>query len=337
MASMGNRRGTGAARERPAATATSHNGRNRSPVIEVSGLIKRYSDFTAVNGIDLTVYNGEIFGILGPNGAGKTTTLEMIEGLRNPDGGVIRVTGIDVARDPNAVKRVIGVQLQSTALFDYLSVRELIALFAALYGADTSKTRVDRLIEMVSLQEKSGEYVNALSGGQQQRLSIALAMVNDPKIIFLDEPTTGLDPQARRNLWDVIRMVRDGGKTVVLTTHYMEEAEVLCDRVAVMDHGRIITCDTPRNLMDGLSTNATIRARVDTTAVPEESLRALPSVTSATIRDGQIELHCEDVQATMAGLLGLARQLNLRLDNLTTSSATLEDVFLHHTGRSLRE
>lgn len=322
---------------RSRATSSDAGGSGPAPVIAVSGLVKRYGDFTAVNGVDLTVHDGEIFGILGPNGAGKTTTLEMIEGLREPDGGTIHVAGIDVARDPNAVKRVIGIQLQSTALFDYLSVRELIALFGALYGADTSKATVDRLIDMVSLQEKAGVYANALSGGQQQRLSIALAMVNDPKIIFLDEPTTGLDPQARRNLWDVIRMVRDEGKTVVLTTHYMEEAEVLCDRVAVMDHGRIITCDTPRNLMDGLSTNATIRARVDAAAVPAESFHALPSVTNVVIRDGQIELHSEDVQATMAGLLGLARQFNLRLDSLTTSSATLEDVFLFHTGRSLRE
>src|SRR5690606_36433424 len=187
---------------------------DRLAVIEARGLVKRYDDFSAVNGVDLTVYDGEIFGILGPNGAGKTTTLEMIEGLRVPDGGSIHVAGIDAARDPTAVKRVIGVQLQTTALFDHLSVRELIALFAALYDADTSKATVDRLIDLVSLQEKADAYANALSGGQQQRLSIALALVNDPRIIFLDEPTTGLDPQARRNLWDVIRAIRASGKTV---------------------------------------------------------------------------------------------------------------------------
>ena len=307
------------------------------PVILVRDLVKRYGDFTAVAGIDLAVSHGEIFGILGPNGAGKTTTLEMIEGLRDPDGGTVEVAGIDVRRDPKAVKRVIGVQLQSTALFDYLSVRELIGLFAALYDADTSPARVDRLIDTVSLSEKADSYVNALSGGQQQRLSIALAMVNDPAVIFLDEPTTGLDPQARRNLWDVIRAVQAGGKTVVLTTHYMEEAEILCDRVAVMDHGKIIACDTPRNLTDQLDATATIRARIGDAEVPLARLRGLPGVTSAEVGDGQLEVHTEDVQATMAGLLGLARDFRLRLDNLATSKATLEDVFLRFTGRRLRE
>ena len=318
----------------PAAPATLPGG---PPVILVRGLVKRYGDFTAVAGIDLDVSPGEIFGILGPNGAGKTTTLEMIEGLREPDGGTVEVAGVDVRRDPKAVKRLIGVQLQSTALFDFLSVRELIALFAALYGADTSAARIDRLIDMVSLAEKADAYVNALSGGQQQRLSISLAMVNDPAVIFLDEPTTGLDPQARRNLWDVVRAVQAGGKTVVLTTHYMEEAEILCDRVAVMDHGKIIACDTPRNLTDALDATATIRARIGDADVPLARLRALPSVTSAEVGDGQLEVHTDDVQATMTGLLGLARDYRLRLDNLATSKATLEDVFLRFTGRRLRE
>ncbi|HET9017796.1 MAG TPA: ABC transporter ATP-binding protein [Thermomicrobiaceae bacterium] len=307
------------------------------PVIQVRDLVKRYGDFTAVAGIDLSVAQGEIFGILGPNGAGKTTTLEMLEGLRSPDGGTVEVAGHDVRRDPKSVKRAIGVQLQSTALFDYLTVRELIALFAALYDADTSSARIDRLIDTVSLGEKADAYANALSGGQQQRLSIALAMVNDPTVIFLDEPTTGLDPQARRNLWDVVRAVRAGGKTVVLTTHYMEEAEVLCDRVAVMDHGKIIACDTPRNLTDQLDAATTIRARIGEADVPLARLRALPGATSAEVGDGQLEVHSDDVQATMAGLLGLAREYDLRLDNLATSRATLEDVFLRYTGRSLRE
>ncbi len=308
-----------------------------APIIEIHGLVKRYGSFTAVDGVDLVVREGEIFGILGPNGAGKTTTLEMIEGLRQPDAGTARVAGIDVTRDPTAVKRLIGVQLQSTALFDYLSVRELIALFAALYGADTSRAWVDRLIGMVTLEEKANARVNELSGGQQQRLSIALALVNDPRVVFLDEPTTGLDPQARRNLWDVIRGIRASGKTIVLTTHYMEEAETLCDRVAVMDHGRIIACDTPRNLIDALDTTATIRARLGGGHMSHDLLRGLPAVTSAEVEDGQIVVHTEDVQATMAALLDLASARGLRLDNLATESATLEDVFLHYTGRRLRE
>lgn len=312
-------------------------GVTRDRIIDVSGLVKRYGDFTAVNAIDLTVFDGEIFGILGPNGAGKTTTLEMIEGLREPDAGAVTVAGIDATREPNAVKRVIGVQLQSTALFDFLSVRELIELFCSLYEADASREKVDRLIAMVTLEEKAGNYVNSLSGGQQQRLSIALAMVNDPKVIFLDEPTTGLDPQARRNLWDVIKGLRSGGKTVVLTTHYMEEAEVLCDRIAVMDHGQIIACDTPRNLIDSLDTAATITARVGAADVPSELLQSIPHVLDASQEADHIELHSDNVQATMAGLLEVAERYDIRLDNLTTSSATLEDVFLQFTGRSLRE
>src|SRR5579875_441303 len=235
--------------------------------IAVQGLVKRYGDFTAVNGVSLSVRPDEIFGILGPNGAGKTTTLEMIEGLRPPDAGTVQVAGIDATKNAKAVKRLIGVQLQSTALFDFLTAYELIELFAALYSTDTSKAKVERLIAAVSLQEKAGSRVNELSGGQQQRLSIALALANEPQIVFLDEPTTGLDPQARHNLWDVIKMIRDSGVTVVLTTHYMEEAETLCDRVAVMDHGQIIACDTPRNLIDSLNAPTTIRACIGVAAI----------------------------------------------------------------------
>jgi ABC-2 type transport system ATP-binding protein len=305
-------------------------------VIEIHGLVKRYGDFIAVGGVDLTVYRHEIFGILGPNGAGKTTTLEMVEGLREPDAGSAVVAGIDVARDPTAVKRIIGVQLQTTALFDHLTVRELIELFAALYGVRASQARVDELIGLVSLEEKAGARVNQLSGGQKQRLSIALAMVNDPVILFLDEPTTGLDPQARRNLWDVVLALRDKGKTIVLTTHYMEEAEVLCDRLAIMDHGQIIAQDTPRALIQSLDQAATIRARIDRD-VDLAALEQLPGVTSASVDEDQLELHTNDLAGTLAALLELAGRLGLRLDNLSTASATLEDVFLAYTGRSLRE
>jgi len=306
------------------------------PIIEICGLVKRYGTFTAVDTIDLAVYPNEIFGILGPNGAGKTTTLEMVEGLRTPDAGEIQVAGIDVIRDPVAVKRVIGVQLQSTALFDHLSVRELIELFAALSGGNTSAEWVDRLIGLVQLEEKAGAYVNQLSGGQKQRLSIALAMVNDPTVIFLDEPTTGLDPQARRNLWDLVRQLRDANKTVVLTTHYMEEAEYLCDRVAVMDHGRIIACDTPLALVQSLGESATVRARVERD-MDGALLASLPGATGSSVTDGQLEVQTDDVPTTLTALLQLSERLGIRLDNLSTTSATLEDVFLSYTGRSLRE
>jgi ABC-2 type transport system ATP-binding protein len=307
-----------------------------APIIDIRGLVKRYGTFTAVDHIDLSVRPNEIFGILGPNGAGKTTTLEMVEGLREPDEGSIQVAGIDVIRDPVAVKRVIGVQLQTTALFDHLYGRELVELFSALSDGDTSAAWVDRLIGLVQLEEKAGAKVNQLSGGQKQRLSIALAMVNDPTILFLDEPTTGLDPQARRNLWDLIRQLRDSGKTIVLTTHYMEEAEYLCDRVAVMDNGRIIACDTPLALIQSLGESATIRARVERD-LDDPNLSSLPGASAAKVVDGQLEIHTDDVPATLTALLQLSERLGVRLDNLSTTSATLEDVFLAYTGRSLRE
>lgn len=279
---------------------------------------------------------GEIFGILGPNGAGKTTTLEMIEGLRNPDGGSIRVAGFDPVTQTAEVKRRIGIQLQTTALFDHLSVRELVELFAALYDANGSRERIDYLIGLVSLEEKANSQVHELSGGQQQRLSISLALVNDPEVVFLDEPTTGLDPQARRNLWDVIRMIRGEGKTVVLTTHYMEEAEILCDRVAIMDTGRILSCDTPRRLIDALQLGTTVQAQVNGAHLPAEYFQRLPGVTGVEIQDGQIDLKTDDTQSTVTELLTLARERDLRLEHMTVLSATLEDVFLNLTGKRLR-
>jgi ABC-2 type transport system ATP-binding protein len=307
-----------------------------SPIIEIHGLVKRYDSFAAVDGVDLVVFENEIFGILGPNGAGKTTTLEMVEGLRKPDSGAIRVAGIDAVAEPTAVKRVIGVQLQTTALFDYLTVRELIVLFAAMYGGRTDAERVDELIRQVALQEKADSYADRLSGGQRQRLSIALALVNNPAILFLDEPTTGLDPQARRNIWDLVRELRDDGKTVVLTTHYMEEAQTLCDRVAVMDHGRVIACDSPAALIQTLDEAATVRARL-VHEIDRSRLDQLPGIRRVDLLDGQLELHTDDVSATLAALLRLADEVGVPLDDLSTTRATLEDVFLAYTGRSLRE
>ncbi|WP_273888870.1 ABC transporter ATP-binding protein, partial [Rubrobacter naiadicus] len=244
-------------------------------VIRARGLRKRYGGVVAVDGVDLTVYRGEVFGILGPNGAGKTTTLEMIEGLRKPDDGEIEVAGYDAVREPGKLKRIIGVQLQTTALFDYLSVEETLALFADLYGVDGSREHVWRLLKMVSLTEKKDARVDQLSGGQQQRLSVALALVNDPRVVFLDEPTTGLDPQARRNMWELVRKIRSEGRTVVLTTHYMEEAEELCDRVAVMDHGRVLVCDAPLALIRSLDVDATVLVTIDG---PMGGLEGLPGV-----------------------------------------------------------
>lgn len=211
-------------------------------MIEVKSLVKKYGTFTAVNGIDFTVGKGEIFGLLGPNGAGKSTTLEMMVGLRKPDGGTANIGGFDISRDLNKVKEVIGIQLQSTTLFELLTVEEILRLYGSFYQKNVS---IPELIEEVSLTEKAKSRIKTLSGGQKQRLAIALALVHDPWILFLDEPTTGLDPQARRTLWDIVLKLKEKGKTTVLTTHYMDEAHVLCDRIAIMDQGNLIALDTP--------------------------------------------------------------------------------------------
>jgi ABC-2 type transport system ATP-binding protein len=218
-------------------------------IIKVTGLTKRYGNKTTVKGISFTVKEGEVFGILGPNGAGKTTTLEMIEALRPIDGGTVILDGIDVQKDPARVKEIIGIQLQSTAFFDKLTLREQLKMFDGLYGETTNP---DELLAEVQLTDKAKSYVEKLSGGQRQRFSIAAALINKPRVLFLDEPTTGLDPQARRNLWDLITAIKAKGITVVLTTHYMDEAELLCDRIAIMDNGDIVTIDTPANLVKAL-------------------------------------------------------------------------------------
>ncbi|KEQ29990.1 ABC transporter ATP-binding protein [Pedobacter antarcticus] len=218
-------------------------------IISVRNLIKNYADFNAVKGISFDVYNHEIFGLLGPNGAGKTTTLEIIETLREKTSGEIYVDGLSVDKDANAIKRIIGVQLQAAGYYPNLNLVELLELFAGLYGV---KVKPMEMLEKVNLQDKAKAKYKALSGGQKQRFSIATTLLNSPKIIFLDEPTTGLDPQARRNLWDLISEIRDQGTTIVLTTHYMDEAEQLCDRVAFVESGKIIALDSPDNLIDQL-------------------------------------------------------------------------------------
>ena len=304
------------------------------PIIAVAGLRKRYGSTLAVDGVDLVVNSGEIFGILGPNGAGKTTTLEMMEGLRTPDEGTIYLAGFDTGAQIEKIRPLIGVQLQTTALFDHLTAGEIIELFASLYAVDNPKTRVDTQLSMVGLEEKRGSKVHQLSGGQQQRLSIALGLVNNPIVAFLDEPTTGLDPVARRDLWQTIREVRDSGTTVVLTTHYMEEAEILCDRVAIMDYGQVIALDTPRALIRGLNAAATISASTENGPLELERLETLPAVMSASIHDGHITLSTTDAQAALIGLLDLASRLNIQLADLRSSQATLEDVFLSLTGRA---
>jgi len=308
-------------------------------MIEARGLTKRYKQQVAVDGIDLEVREGEIFGILGPNGAGETTTLEMIEGLRTPDAGTITVDGIDAVRNSDDVRRIIGVQLQSTALFPFLSATELIDLFANFYGVPNPRSRAPALLRLVDLEEKANDKVDQLSGGQQQRLSIALALVNQPRVTFLDEPTTGLDPHARRNLWQTILGVREAGTTVVLTTHYMEEAEVLCDRIAIMDGGQVIACDTPAGLIRELDLEATVSATVTGgKAFGQADLLQLPGVLSAEVatheEQPRLKMQTDNAQATIVGLLRLASEGGVTLDDLSSTRATLEDVFLARTGRS---
>ena len=218
-------------------------------IIKVDKFVKTYDGNNVVDGVSFEVKKGEIFGILGPNGAGKTTTLEMLEALRPIDGGTATIDGIDVAKKPKGIKNIIGIQLQSTTFYDKLTLREQLKMFGSLYGRTVD---TEALLAKVQLTEKAKNYVEQLSGGQKQRFAIASTLVNNPKVLFLDEPTTGLDPQARRNLWDLIKEIRDEGITILLTTHYMDEAELLCDRLAIMDSGKIITIDTPHNLIQQL-------------------------------------------------------------------------------------
>jgi ABC-2 type transport system ATP-binding protein len=285
--------------------------------ISVAGLTKRYGDHVAVDGVSFRVEQSEAFGILGPNGAGKTTTLEMIEGLRKPDAGEITVLGQPVWPDPRRIQARIGVQLQSTSLFDTLTARELLELFAHFYLRADGRERAQIALQLVGLESKSDDYAKRLSGGQQQRLAIALALVHDPEIVFLDEPTTGLDPQARLNLWDVIRSINtEQKKTVVLTTHYLEEAEELCDRVAIMDQARIVALDTPSGLIAALNADARV---------------------SYTDCSGDHTVYVKDAQATVLEVLERARAGGEKVSNLSVKGADLEDVFMQLTGREYRE
>jgi ABC-2 type transport system ATP-binding protein len=304
--------------------------------ILATGLEKRYGEVHAVKGVDLSVQVGETFGILGPNGAGKTTTLEMIEGLTAPDGGDVQILGDAVWPDPRRVQRRIGVQLQKTALFDNLDAGELLALFCDLYGVARDQARIERLLELVGLEAKSGALARELSGGQQQRLAIALALVHEPEIVFLDEPTTGLDPQARRNLWDVVRAISAEGRTVVLTTHYLEEAEELCDRAAIMDAGQVIALDSPEGLIRDLGPAARVTFSASG-ALEDDALEGLPAVTEVARReDGRTELVSDVPQRTLIALVELAESRGLELRDLAVRQPSLEDVFLRLTGREFR-
>jgi ABC-2 type transport system ATP-binding protein len=298
-------------------------------------LVKRYADVVAVDGIDLDVEAGECFGLLGPNGAGKTTTVEVLQGLLPADAGDVRVLGLDWARDAERLRQRLGSQLQETKLADKLTVRETLRLFRSFYRRGSE---VDHVLEIVQLTEKRDAWVSKLSGGQRQRLAVACALVCQPDVLFLDEPTTGLDPQSRRQLWDVILKFRAGGGTVLITTHYMEEAERLCDRVAVMDHGHIIALGTPRQLIASLGAEHVVEfALTDGVRLDEHALRVLPGVAAVRYDDGKTRLTVTRVHETVPSLMRLLAERDAALSELTTHHATLEDVFLSLTGRHLRD
>jgi len=302
-------------------------------MIEVKNLVKKYGTFTAVNSIGFSVQKGEIFGLLGPNGAGKSTTLEMMVGLRKPDEGTAIIGGFDISREMKKVKEVIGIQLQSTTLFELLTVEEILRLYASFYRVNVS---IPDLIEEMVLTEKTKSRIKTLSGGQKQRLAIALALVHDPWIIFLDEPTTGLDPQARRTLWDIVLKLKEKGKTTVLTTHYMDEAHVLCDRIAIMDQGKLIALDTPTNLVKSLQSDSAVEFQFEGEFLTGE-LEMIDGVKQVGKRKDTYVLYTDDIQMTLINLIHMTTKKDIKLTDLQTRTSTLEDVFIHMTGRSLRE
>lgn len=302
--------------------------------VTVQGLQKNYGSLRAVDNISFEVYQGEIFGMVGPNGAGKTTTIECVEGLRRPDGGEIRVLGLDPQRDGRALRQVIGVQLQECALPARLQVGEALSLFASFYR---HPLRPQPLLDELGLADKVRTPFAKLSGGQKQRLFIALALISDPQVVFLDELTTGLDPQARRATWDLVRGIRERGKTVFLTTHYMEEAERLCDRVLIIDHGRIVALDTPENLVRSLGAESRVVFSAD--EIGEEvlaALQALPEVTRVE-RSGERVIVYGRGEGLVGVVVNVLDAAGLPFRDLRTEQPNLEDVFLTLTGREMRE
>ena len=313
--------------------------------VEVRDLVKEFprpgpstgrAMLRAVDGISFDVADGEIFGFLGPNGAGKTTSLEIMEGLQRPTSGTATILGLDCVRDTEQIKRRIGIQLQAGAYFDFLTLREILDLFGSFYPR---RAPTGELLARVDLVEKADALVKECSGGQQQRFSIVAALVNEPELVFLDEATTGLDPRARRDMWDLIRDIRSSGKTVVLTTHYMEEAEVLCDRIAIIDQGRIVALDTPINLIQSLDVAYRIVFEFPDGVVPENvsSLPGVVEVAAVSGRPGAHELRVRRAAEALEALLGWAHRRGIEPVDLQVLPATLEDVFLARTGRALQE
>lgn len=306
-------------------------------MLQVEGLRKSYGSLIAVDGVDFAVERGEVFTIIGPNGAGKTTTLEMIEGLLEPDEGKVTIAGLDWKSHGEEIKRIIGVQPQTSALFDLLTVRENIEVFQSFYPRSLP---LEQVLEMIHLSDHRGKRVKQLSGGQKQRLAIGLALASDPDILFLDEPTTGLDPASRRNIWDIVMNLKAMGKTVVLTTHYMEEAEKLSDRVAIFDQGRIIALDTPSNLIRRVSRDRMLELKMLGIQAGERMRDAachIPSVTRCEWSDDRLMVWSDRPESALFQLLSFANEQDLEVAHLAIAERNLEDVYFAFTGKEWRD
>ncbi len=303
------------------------------PAISVDGLVKRFEDVTAVDGVSFAVRPGTCLGLLGPNGAGKTTTVEILEGLQDPTAGTVRVLGQRWAEAGDRLRARIGICLQETRFYEKMTVGETVKLFRSFYPAGTS---VEEAIHLVALEEKRDGRVGKLSGGQRQRLALAVALVGDPEVLFLDEPTTGLDPASRRGLWDVIEALKARGRTVVLTTHYMEEAARLCDQVVIVDHGKVVATGTPQALVAAHGGQQLIE--FEARPMPSvDACRALPGCSDVQVRDGTLRLAVRGLPEALPALLRTVEAAGGALLQLSTHAPTLDDVFLNLTGRSLRD
>lgn len=308
----------------------------------IRGLKKSFADVQAVDGIDLDVKPGECFGLLGPNGAGKTTTIEICEGLTVPDSGTVELLGRNWREHADELRQLIGIQLQETQFSDKITVEEQLRLFRSFYRRGIT---VEEAIDLTQLEEKRRARVGGLSGGQKQRLAMAIALVGDPELLFLDEPTTGLDPQARRHLWDLVERLKQAGRTIILTTHYMDEAERLCDRVAIMDHGHVIALGTPKELIASVGGEDIVEFAVSSpdglaqkpAQAVLERVKAIPGVQSHRMEENLHQLSVSELHTTVPRIFAAVEEQGLHLSEFRTHSATLEDVFVQLTGRNLRE
>jgi ABC-2 type transport system ATP-binding protein len=326
-------------------SATNISTKTPSHSLRIRGLRKSFADVQAVDGIDLEVSSGECFGLLGPNGAGKTTTIEICEGLTSPDSGTVELLGLTWQSNADELRQRIGVQLQETQFPEKLTAEEILRLFRSFYRRGLS---IDESVRIAQLEEKRRARVGGLSGGQKQRLAMATALVGDPELLFLDEPTTGLDPQARRHLWDLVDELKRGGRTIILTTHYMEEAERLCDRVAIMDHGKVIALGAPKELIATVGGEDIVefavgsqvsesRPGVPLIQLDSAALTRIPGVSSHRVDESVHQLSVSELHTTVPKIFAALREQGLHLSEFRTHSASLEDVFVRLTGRNLRD